>query len=155
MLNTFEKKNLNGENYKIAIVKARFNKEVTDGLLDGALKALDECNVSEENIFTIEVPGAFEIPITAQKLAETKKYNAIVCLGAIIKGETRHDEYIAQSTTKGMIDVALKYNIPVLLGVITALNLKQAYDRSMNNTNNKGYESTLSAIETLNNLRIL
>ncbi len=148
-----EKKVCSGEQYKIAIVKSRFNEDVISGLLQGALKALKECGVKEENIKVLEVPGSFELPFGAKQIADKKEYDAIVCLGAIIKGETNHDHHIAGACAKGLIDLSLEYNIPILFGVITALNIDQAAARSADNDLNRGYEAALSAVEILENIK--
>jgi len=146
----YQKKDLDGSNHKIGIVKSRYNEDITGGLLAGCFKALEECGVKKENIEILEVPGSFELPIGAKRLAE-KKYDAIICLGAIIKGETNHDEYIANAVSRGITEVALKYNLPVLFGVITALNLEQAKARSADDRQNRGYAAARGAIELLEN----
>jgi 6,7-dimethyl-8-ribityllumazine synthase len=150
-----QKKELDGSNYKIGIVKSGYNKDIMDGLFKGCLAALEECKVKKENVNVLEVPGSFELPIGAQKLAEGKKYDAIICLGVIIKGETNHDEYIAGAAARGITDVALKYNLPVLFGVITALNMDQAKARSADDRNNRGYAAAVSAVELLENIERL
>jgi 6,7-dimethyl-8-ribityllumazine synthase len=147
------KKALDGSRYRIGIVKSNYNKEVMDGLIAGCLKGLAECGVREKNICVLEGPGSFELPIGAQKLAERRKYDGIICLGAIVKGETRHDEYIANACVNGLTNVALKYDLPVMLGVITALDLDQARARSGDNKENRGYLAALALVELLNNLR--
>ena len=148
-----EKKELDGSRYKIGIVKSSYNKEIMDGLLAGCLKGLGERGIKEKNIYVLEVPGSFELAIGAQKLAEKGKYDGIICLGAIVKGETRHDEYIANACANGLTQISLKYNLPVMLGVITALNLEQAIARSRDDNDNRGYLATLAVVELLNNLR--
>lgn len=153
MQREYQKKDLDGSKYKIGIVKSRYNEEITGGLLGGCLRALEEYKVKKENIEVLEVPGSFELPIGAERLAGRKKYDAIICLGAIIKGETNHDEYIASACSYGLTDVALKYNLPVLFGVITALNLDQAIARSADDEQNRGYSAAIGAVEILENLR--
>ena len=153
MQRSYQKKELNGSNYKIGIVKSNFNNDITSGLLRGCFKALEECKVKKENIDLLEAPGSFELPIAAQKLAEGKKYDAIICLGAIIRGETNHDEYIASACSHGITNVALKYNLPVLFGVITALGLEQAKARSADDEKNRGYAAVTGAIEILENFK--
>lgn len=148
----YQKKDLDGSKYKIGIVKSSYNKDIMGGLLNGCFKALEECGVKKENIEVLEVPGSFELPIGAQRLAEKKKYDAIICLGAIVKGETNHDEYIASAAANGITNVALKYNLPVLFGVITALSLEQAKARSADDEQNRGYAAAVGAIEILENL---
>lgn len=147
-----EKKELDGENYRIGIVKSNYNKEVMDGLLKGCLKGLRECGVDEENIKVLEVPGSFELPIGAQNLVGKGEYDGIICLGAIVKGETKHDEHIANACANGLTNISLKYNLPVMLGVITALSLDQAKARSEDNENNRGYLASFALIELLGNL---
>jgi 6,7-dimethyl-8-ribityllumazine synthase len=153
MQREYQKKELDGSDYKIGIVRSHYNEDITGGLLAGCFKALEECKVKKENIDLLEVPGSFELPIAAQKLAETKKYDAIICLGAIIKGETNHDEYIASACSHGITNVALKYNLPVLFGVITALNLEQAKARSADDEQNRGYAAAAGAVEILENFK--
>lgn len=150
-------KKISGKNLKIAIVQARFNKEITGGLKKGALKALEEAGVRKKSIFIFEVPGSFEIPLVCQKIADPpaggKKFDGIVALGAIIKGETAHFEHVSRSAIDGIIKVMLDANLPISLGVITTFNLRQAKARSGDNKNNKGYEAAMALIETVNVLR--
>lgn len=152
MQNKRKKKIVKGGRYKIGVVKACFNDDITDGLLAGCMRALRECGVKEKNIGMLEVPGSFELPFGAQWLLEQKRYDAIVCLGAIIKGETKHHKYIAMACSKGIMDVTLKYNTPVLFGVLTTSDIEQARARSGNSDNNKGYEAAMAGVELLNNL---
>jgi 6,7-dimethyl-8-ribityllumazine synthase len=147
------KKDLDGRQYKIGIVKSHYNEGITGDLLEGCFKGLEECKVKKENIEVLEVPGSFELPIGAENLAERKKYDAIICLGTVIKGETNHDEYIASAASQGITEVALKYNLPVLFGVITALNLEQAKARSADDEQNRGYAAAMGAIEILENFK--
>ncbi|MFH2136307.1 MAG: 6,7-dimethyl-8-ribityllumazine synthase [Patescibacteria group bacterium] len=150
-----QKKNLDGSNYKIGIVESSYNEDIKSGLLKGCLAALEECKVKKENVDVLEVPGSFELPVGVQKLAERKKYDAIICLGVVIKGETNHDEYIAGAAAHGITDVALKYNLPVLFGVITALNLEQAIARSADDEQNRGYAAAIGAVQILENFKKL
>ncbi len=132
---------------KFAIIVSRFNEFIGLNLLEGALDCLKKHNCSENNIDIIKVPGAFEIPFTAQKLAEQKKYNAIICLGAVIRGATPHFDYVASSVSNGISQVALKYNIPIAFGVLTTDNVEQAIERAGTKSGNKGWDAALTAIE--------
>lgn len=146
--NTFHKK-LNGKGVHVAVVRARFNEKVTSGLLRGCLKGLQECGVSKKNINVLEVPGSFEIPFVASSLAKSEKYNVIIALGAVIKGETKHDEYIANAVAYGITKVSITTGVPVIFGVITPNNLEQALVRAGNDKQNKGYEAAMAAIEVV------
>ncbi|MCK4744462.1 6,7-dimethyl-8-ribityllumazine synthase [Candidatus Parcubacteria bacterium] len=146
--NTFN--NLNGKGLKIAIVQARFNQEITENLLNGTLAALKEAGASNK---IIKVPGSFEIPFACQKIALTKKFDGIITIGAIIKGETAHFDYIAKAATDGIMRTMLDYKIPIAFGVITTYTLAQAKTRSRNNKKNSGYGAALSLVETINNLK--
>ena len=136
-----------GENFHIAIVVAEWNKEITAKLLSGALDTLSQygCSVSEDDI--VWVPGSFELPAGAKIIASVEKYDAIICLGCIIKGETNHDEFIAQSVANGLTQLSLISNIPCLYGVLTTLDEKQAIERSGGIHGNKGSEAALSALQ--------
>jgi 6,7-dimethyl-8-ribityllumazine synthase len=140
------KKHLN-KKIKIALVVSRFNKDITDGLLIGAIDVLKKSGVSERDIKIVYCPGAFEIPLTAQKLCISKKFDAIVCLGAVIKGETAHFEYIAYAVTRGIMDLNIKYGIPVIFGVLTCYTDEQALKRSSPDADNKGSEAASAALE--------
>jgi len=131
---------------KFAIVRARFNEEITSGLLEGCQATLLEAGVSENGITVVEVPGSFEICYTIEKLAKSEEFDAIICLGAIIKGETTHDEHLAAAVYHAMQDVARKYLIPVSAGVITTKNLEQAQRRSSGELN-RGVEAAKVALE--------
>ncbi len=144
--NTFNKK-LNARGKRFAIVATRYHIAVTDGLLNGATCGLKECGVLEKDIAVVRVPGSFEIPLSAKRLLKTKKYAAVICLGAIIKGETKHDEFIAQAITSALMELGLEFNTPVMLGVITAMNEAQARSRAGNDNENRGYQAALSAVE--------
>jgi len=142
------------KNLHFAIVQSKFNKNVCERLLAGALSCLKEYGL-EEDIPIIKVPGAFEIPIAAEKLAEQKKYDAIICLGAVIKGETAHFEYISKAATDGILQVGLKYGIPVIFGVLTAYTEEQAEVRAGEKENNKGWEAAETAVEMANLMKKL
>ena len=144
-----------GEGLKFGLVISRFNEFITRRLLEGAQDALLRHGVSQENIDIARVPGSFEIPLIAKKLAETKRYDAVICLGAVIRGGTPHFEYIAAEVTKGIAKVALETGLPVIYGVITADTLEQAIERAGTKEGNKGFEAAVNAIEMANLMRSL
>lgn len=135
---------------KIGIVTARFNDFIVSKLLDGALDALRRHNVDEENIEVAYVPGAFEIPLAALKMAESRKYDAVICLGAVIRGSTNHYDYVCSEVSKGIASVSLKCGIPVMFGVLTTDNIEQAIERAGTKAGNKGFDCAVSAIEMVN-----
>ncbi len=139
--------NYSAESLKIGIVVARFNQEYTEKLLSGALDAFLSAGGNEDNLKTIWVPGAFELPLAAQTLAQTDQFDAIVCLGAVIRGDTPHFDYVCQQTAVGILHVGLQEEIPVIFGVITTDNTSQADDRVGGKHGNKGKEALLTAIE--------
>jgi 6,7-dimethyl-8-ribityllumazine synthase len=141
------------EGIRVGIVAARFNEFITSKLLDGALDGLMRHGVGEDDVEVAWVPGAFEIPLVASKMAQTKRYDAIICLGAIIRGTTNHYEYVCNEVSKGIAAVSLKTSIPVLFGVLTTENIEQAIERSGTKAGNKGFDCAVSAIETVNLLR--
>lgn len=136
--------------FTYAIVISRFNDFVTNKLLDGAIDAIDRSGGDTKHISVFRVPGCFEIPMVAKKVAQTKKYDAIICLGAVIRGETPHFDYVAAEVTKGIAQLNLEFTIPIAYGVITADTTDQAIERSGNKMGNKGFEATQAAIEVLN-----
>ncbi len=148
-MNTFEGKLIAGD-IRIGIVAARFNEFITARLLGGAEDALLRHGVTAEQIDLAWVPGAFEIPLIAQKMAETEKYDAVICLGAVIRGATSHYDYVCNEASKGIAQVGLKAGIPVLFGVITTENIEQAIERAGTKAGNKGYDVACSAIEMIN-----
>jgi len=133
--------------YRVAIVVSRFNEEITEGLLQGARGRLAEASVPDENVTIIRVPGAFEIPITAQRLGESGEYDAIVCLGCLIKGDTMHFEYIAEAASHGIMQAAAATGVPMAFGVLTTLTEEQAVERSRGGPDNKGREAAAAALE--------
>lgn len=147
--------NLVGTHLRVAIVVARFNELVTKSLLAGALDALKRHGVAESDISVAWVPGAFEIPVAAKAMAAAKKYDAVICLGAVIRGATAHFEYVAGPATSGMAQLALEAQIPVLNGVITTENIEQALERAGTKCGNKGAEAAVGAIEMANLLKSL
>ena len=144
---------LDAKGLKIGIIVARFNSMITNRLLDGAMDALIRHKADEKDISIYKVPGAFEVPVFALKLAKTKKFDAIICLSSIIRGETPHFDYIAQETTKGIAEVNLKTEVPVLYGIITADTMEQAIDRAGGKSGNKGADAAMAAIEMVNLLK--
>ncbi len=141
---------LQGKGLKFGLVVSRFNEFFGKKLLEGAQDALLRHGVNEEDIDVAWAPGSFEIPLVALKLAQTKRYNAIICLGAIIRGGTPHFEYIAAEVTKGIAKVGLDTGLPVIYGVITTDTLEQAIERSGTKAGNKGFDAAVSAIEMAN-----
>lgn len=137
-----------GKNF--GIVVSRFNEFITQKLLEGALDCLTRHNADEKNITVVWVPGAFEIPLAAQKLAKSRTFSAVICIGAIIKGGTPHFEFISNQVALNIGKVALESDIPVIFGVITTENLEQAIDRAGAKSGNKGWEAALAAIEMVN-----
>lgn len=135
---------------KFAIVVSRFNDFISKRLLEGAIDTLMRHGAKEDEIESIWVPGAFEIPIVANKLARSKKFDAVLCIGAVIKGSTPHFEYVAGEAAKGVAKVSLDTGIPVIFGVITAENLEQAIERAGTKDGNKGRDAAISAIEMAN-----
>ncbi len=144
-----------GQGLKFGIVVSRFNEFITRKLLEGAQDALLRHGVEEEDIDVAWVPGAFEIPLAAQKIAQTDKYDAIVCLGAVIRGATPHFEYIAAEVTKGIAKVGLETGLPVSYGVITTDTLEQAIERAGTKSGNKGFYAAEEAIEMVNLFKTL
>ena len=138
---------ISGKDIKVAIVLSLFNEFIGQKLLDGALKSLKENKVNENNIDIVKVPGAFEIPLTADKLASLKKYDTILCLGAVIRGETPHFDYVAEAASTGILQVSLKYGLPIAFGVLTTNNVEQAVERAGGKHGNKGYDIAITALE--------
>ena len=132
---------------RFAIVVSRFNEEITEGLLRGAREVFSEASVSDEDLTIVRVPGAFEIPIAAQRLAESGDYDAIVCLGCLIKGDTMHFEYIAEAASHGIVQAAAATGIPMAFGVLTTMTEEQAVERSGTGAGNKGREAAAAAME--------
>lgn len=140
---------------KFGIVASRFNEFITQKLLDGALDALRRHGASEEAVEVAWVPGSFEIPLVAKKMAESGRYDAVICVGAVIRGSTPHFEYIAAEVTKGIAQASLTTGVPVIYGVITTDTLEQAIERAGTKAGNKGFAAGESAIEMANLLRCL
>ncbi len=141
---------LTATDLKFGIVVSRFNEFITQKLLEGAADCLNRHNVSEDNIDVAWVPGAFEIPLIASKMAKSKKYDAIICLGAVVRGATSHYDHVCAEVSKGIASVSLGQDIPVIFGVLTTDNLEQAVERAGTKAGNKGFDAAMSAIEMAN-----
>jgi 6,7-dimethyl-8-ribityllumazine synthase len=148
-MKTYEGK-LVSKDIKIGIVAARFNEFITSKLLGGAVDALVRHEVKEDNIEVAWVPGAFEIPLIASKMAKSRKYDAIICLGAVIRGSTTHYDYVCSEVSKGIANVSLNSDIPVMFGVLTTENIEQAIERAGTKAGNKGFDCAVGAIEMVN-----
>ena len=145
-INVIEGK-LVADGIKVGIVASRFNEFIVSKLVSGALDGLKRHDVKEEDIDIAWVPGAFEIPLIADKMAKSKKYDAVICLGTVIRGATSHYDYVCNEVSKGIAQVSLNTGIPVLFGVVTTENIEQAIERAGTKAGNKGYDCALSAIE--------
>ncbi|MPM15051.1 6,7-dimethyl-8-ribityllumazine synthase [bioreactor metagenome] len=141
------------QNIRIGIVASRFNEFIVSKLLSGALDALSRHNVNDNDIEIAWVPGAFEIPLIASRMTKSGKYDAVICLGAVIRGSTSHYELVSSEVTKGIASVSLKSDIPVMFGVVTTENIEQAIERAGTKAGNKGYDSAMGAIEMVNLIR--
>lgn len=146
---------LTTNNEKFCIIISRFNDFIGSKLLSGAIDELKRHGVSDDNIDIVKVPGAFEIPITAQKFAKTGKYNALITLGAVIKGSTPHFDYVSAEVSKGVAHVSLETGIPVIFGVLTTDNIEQAIERAGTKAGNKGSDAAKTAIEMANLIRLV
>ena len=142
-----------GKDIKVGIICARFNEFIVSKLLGGAMDALKRHSVSEENIDVSWVPGAFEIPLIAKKMVETKKYDAVITLGAVIRGATPHFDYVCSEVSKGVASVSLESGVPVIFGVLTVNSIEEAIERAGTKAGNKGFDAGLGAIETVNLIR--
>lgn len=147
--------NLVAKDIKIGIVVGRFNEFIVSKLLGGALDGLKRHGVDEDSIEVSWVPGAFEIPLVAKKMAQTKKYDAIICLGAVIKGSTPHFDYVCAEASKGISSVSLSEELPVIFGVLTTDTIEQAIERAGTKAGNKGYDAAVTAIEMANLLKLI
>ncbi|MBO5617626.1 MAG: 6,7-dimethyl-8-ribityllumazine synthase [Pseudobutyrivibrio sp.] len=141
------------QDIKVGIVVARFNEFITSKLLGGAIDGLKRENVKEEDIEVAWVPGAFEIPLIAKKMADSKKYDAVICLGAVIRGATSHYDYVCAEVSKGVAQVSLSSEVPVMFGVLTTDTIEQAVERAGTKAGNKGFECAQGAIEMVNLIR--
>jgi len=147
--------NLDAKGLKFALLVTRFNSLITERLLAGALDALARTGCRDEDIEIIKAPGSWELPVVVRQLAGTKKYDAIICLGAIIRGDTPHFEYIAAEVSKGLAQTAMEFGLPVAFGVLTCDTLEQAIDRAGGKSGNKGFDAAMSAVEMGNLMRRL
>ena len=138
---------------KVGIVASRFNEFITAKLVSGAMDGLLRHDVKEEDIDVAWVPGAFEIPLIASKMAKSRKYDAVICVGAVIRGSTTHYDYVCNEVSKGIASVSLESGIPVLFGVLATENIEQAIERAGTKAGNKGYDCALSAVEMVNLIR--
>lgn len=154
-MNLLEGKLVARKGARIAIVASRFNEFITSRLLSGCEDGLVRHGVATEQIDVAWVPGAFEIPVVAQRLAESDRYDAVICLGAVIRGSTSHYDYVCAEVSKGVAQVGLKTGLPVLFGVLTTDNIEQAIERAGTKAGNKGYDCALSAIEMMNLLEAI
>jgi 6,7-dimethyl-8-ribityllumazine synthase len=144
-----------GDGLRIGVALARFNQGVTEALLAGALDALVRHGVADDAIDVATVPGAFELPLCAQRLASTGRYDAIICLGAVVRGETPHFEFVAGEAARGIAEVARRHDLPVAFGVLTADTMAQALARAGGERGNKGYEAAVTALEMVQVLRVV
>ena len=151
-MKTFEGKVV-AKNIKVGIVAARFNEFIVSKLVGGAMDGLVRHDVKEDDIDVAWVPGAFEIPLIASKMAKSGKYDAVICLGSVIRGNTSHYDYVCAEVSKGVATVSLNSDIPVMFGVLTTDNIEQAIERAGTKAGNKGYDCALSAIEMVNLIR--
>lgn len=141
---------LSAEGFSFAIVASRWNDFLTSRLVEGALDALERLGAAEKSVELFKVPGSFEIPLLARKVAASKKWDAVICLGTIIRGQTPHFEYIASEVTKGIAQAGMETDVPVVYGIVTADTLEQAIDRAGVKAGNKGFEAAMSAVELVN-----
>ena len=141
---------LSGKGFRFAIVASRWNDSIVSRLIEGALEALKEAGADDEGVEIYRVPGSFELPLCALKAAGSRKFDAVICLGVVIRGETPHFDFVAAEAARGVSDVSLKTGVPVMFGVITANTVEQANARSGAKTDNKGYEAALAAVDVVN-----
>lgn len=141
---------LKAEGFRFAIVVSRWNDFLTSKLVEGSLDALERLGADEKSIEIFKVPGSFELPLIAKKVCESKKFDAVICLGVVIRGQTPHFDYVAGEAAKGIGQVGMQFGLPVMFGVITADTLEQAIDRSGVKVGNKGFEAAMSAVELVN-----
>ena len=141
---------LNAEGFRFAVVASRWNDFLTSRLVEGALDALERLGAEEKAVEVFRVPGSFEIPLLARRLAASGKWDAVVCVGTVIRGQTPHFEYIAAEVTKGIAQAAMETDVPVVYGIVTADTLEQAIDRAGVKAGNKGFEAAMSAVELVN-----
>lgn len=146
---------LTAQKIRVGIVASRFNEFITSKLVGGALDGLKRHDVKEEDIDVAWVPGAFEVPLIASKMAKSRKYDAVICVGAVIRGSTSHYDYVCNEVSKGIAQVSMASGIPVMFGVVTTENIEQAIERAGTKAGNKGYDCALGAIEMVNLIRTM
>jgi 6,7-dimethyl-8-ribityllumazine synthase len=151
----FHEAKLNAEGKKFALVVSRFNDFITDKLLSGALDALIRSGASDADIEVVRVPGAFEIPLVAKKMAKTNRFNAVIALGSVIRGSTPHFEYVSSEVSKGIAAVSMESEVPVIFGVITTDTIEQAIERAGTKAGNKGWSAAMDAVEMANLFEII
>ncbi len=144
-----------GEGRKFALIVSRFNDFISDRLMGGSLDALLRSGVKDEDIDIVKVPGAFEIPMVAKKLVKKKKYDAVICLGAVIRGATPHFEYVSAEVSKGIATVSIESGVPVIFGIITTDTIEQAIERAGTKAGNKGWSAAMSALEMANLVEVV
>jgi len=144
-----------GQGLKVGLVVGRFNEFITSKLLSGALDSLNRHGVTDDNVEIAWVPGAFEVPMVAKKLAQTNKYDAVICLGSVIRGATPHFDYVAAEVSKGIAKVGIDADVPVIFGIITADTIEQAIERAGTKSGNKGWDAAVTAIEMANLMRVV
>ena len=146
----FHEAKLNAEGKKFALVVGRFNDFITEKLLSGALDALVRSGAADEDLEVVKVPGAFEIPLVAKKMANTKRFDAVICLGAVIRGSTPHFDYVSAEVSKGVATASMESEIPIIFGVITTDTIEQAIERAGTKAGNKGWSAAIAAVEMAN-----
>ena len=151
----FHEAKLIAEGKKFALVVSRFNDFITEKLLSGALDALIRSGTSDEDIEVVKVPGAFEIPVVAKKMAKTNRFDAVICLGAVIRGSTPHFDYVSAEVSKGVAAVSMESEIPVIFGVLTVDTIEQAIERAGTKAGNKGWSAAIAAVEMANLFEII
>jgi 6,7-dimethyl-8-ribityllumazine synthase len=147
--------NLQAEGKKFALVVSRFNDFITDKLLGGAVDGLLRSGARDKDVEIVKVPGAFEIPLMAKKMAATGRYNAVICLGAVIRGTTPHFEYVSAEVSKGVAQIGLESEIPVIFGILTTDTIEQAIERAGTKAGNKGWDAAISAVEMANLIEVV
>ena len=155
MPRVYESSGVHGDGLRVAVVVARFNQAVTDALLAGAIEALTQRGVPDDAIYVATVPGAFELPLCAQRLASTGRYDAIICLGAVVRWDTPHFDYVAGEAARGLGEVALRHDIPVAFGVLTTDDMPQALARAGGGHGNKGFDAAVTALEMVGLLQAI
>ncbi len=153
-MNVLEGK-LTAKGMKVAIVAARFNEFITGKLLEGAIDCLKRHEAAEKDLTVVWVPGAFEIPVAAKRIAETGKYDGIICLGAVIRGATPHFDYVCAEASKGVAQVSLRYGMPVAFGILTTENIQQAVERAGSKSGNKGTDAAITVMEMVNLFKMM